>query len=532
MRQIQAPKENFLDKVIKFIDPVRARERLKARWQMTVVSAYTGASKSRRALTTWKTLELDADSAILSDLPTLRDRSADLLRNSPLALGAVNTACTNIIGTGLKIQARIDREVVKMSDDEVDKWESKVEREWRLWSESKDCDISRTLNFAGLQELAFRKVLEDGDVFSINTKVARKGNPYNLALQLVEAARVCNADNARDSLELAGGVERDSSGAPIAYHIMKQHPGSNLYGKPREWDKVPAFGNQTGMRNVLHLYRVLRPGQSRGVPYLAPVIETIKQLDKYTEAEVMAAVIQSMFTVFVKTEMGGMGLAPMTGDEGVDASQSASDKDFKLASGAIVSLRPGESIETANPTRPNSAFDVFMKAILQQVGVALEIPFEILVGHFSASYSASRAALLEAWRFFKGRRKWLADNFCQAVYENWLYEAVALGRISAPGYFGDPILKKAFSGALWIGDAPSQIDPLKEIDAAGKRIEIGISTMDEETTNLTGGDFETNYPRILKERRMMRDAGMWITAPEKANPQIIMPDGGPINENP
>ncbi len=172
-------------------------------------------------------------------------------------------------------------------------------------------------------------------------------------------------------------------------------------------------------------------------------------------------------------------------------------------------MRPNESIEIADPKRPNTAFDAFIKAVLEQVGVALEIPFEILIGHFSASYSASRAALLEAWRFFRGRRGWLARTYCQPVYENFLAEGVSLGRIHAPGFFSDPLLRSAYCGALWIGDAPSQIDPVKEVDAAEKRLELALSTLDEETTNLTGGDFETNYPRIKRERQMLKDIDMW-----------------------
>lgn len=506
---IQPPKENLVDQVIRYLAPVRAHQRLRARYMLAIVGGYAGASTSRRALSTWKPKELDADSAILGDLPNLRDRSNDLLRNSPLAVGAVNTACTNIVGTGLKLQARLDRDVVKISEEEANIWESKTEREWRLWSESQDCDVSRTLSFIYQQELAFRKTLEDGDSFILMPKIRRNGNPYTLALQIIEAARVCNADNGRDTPTLAGGVERDESGAPIQYHIMEQHPGAMLYGKMRSWTKIPAFGEKTGLRNVIHLYKVLRPGQSRGVPYLAPVIETLKQLDRYTEAELMAVVISSMFTIFIETEMGGTNLGPMIGDQAVNAAKNSSDEDLKLGSGAIVGLRPGEKIESADPSRPNTAFDPFVKAILQQIGVALEIPFEVLIGHFSASYSASRAALLEAWRFFKGRRKWLSDCFCQLVYENFLWEAVAIGRIAAPGFFKDPLLRKAYCGALWIGDAPSQIDPEKEVDAAEKRLELGITTLDEETTNLTGGDFETNYPRIKKEREMLKQIGMW-----------------------
>jgi len=518
--KIEIPAPNFIDRVIQYFDPITAHRRQAARTMMTIVGGYTGGSTSRRSLSTWKPRELDADSAILPDLPTLRDRSSDLLRNSPLALGAINTACTNVVGTGLKLQSRLDREVIKLSEEEANAWESKTEREWRLWSESQDSDASRTLPFIYQQDLIFRKVLEDGDSFILMPHIKRNGNPYTLALQVIEGARICNENNVRDTETLAGGVEKDKAGAPILYHILDQHPGAMLYAKFRTWTKVPAFGEKTGLRNVIHLYKILRPGQSRGVPYLAPVIEMIKQLGRYSEAEVMRSVVSALFTVFLTQESSTAGgLLPMIGDAEVTAAKSSSDTDIKMGNGAIVGLRPGEKPEFADPSAPNPQFDAFVKSILQQIGVALEIPFEILIGHFSASYSASRAALLEAWRFFRGRRKWLSDNFNQLVYENFLWEAVAIGRISAPGFFNDPLLRKAYCGALWIGDAPSQIDPQKEVDAAEKRLELGLSTRDEETTNLTGGDFETNYPRIKKELEMMREIGLW-PPPGKSESQV------------
>lgn len=521
MRKITPPTKNFIDRAIEFLAPVKAQQRFRARWMLAIAGGYTGASTSKRSLTTWKPKDLDADSAILPDLPTLRDRSQDLIRNSPLATGALNIACTNVIGTGLKLQARLDREVVKFADEKADEWELKTEREWRLWSESHDCDASRILNFFAIQDLAFRQTLENGDVFILLPKIKRIGSPYDLRLQLIEAGRISNKDNARDSATLAGGVERNTDGSPVAYHVLDQHPGNTLFAKVRTWTVILAFGEKTGLRNVIHLYRMLRPGQSRGVPYLAPVIDTLKQLDRYTDAEIMAAVIAGMFTVFIKTEMGGSLPATMIGDAGVDNAKASSDEDIKMGSGAIVGLKTGESIETANPSRPNTSFDPFVKSVLQQIGVALEIPFEILIGHFSASYSASRAALLEAWRFFRGRRKWISDNFCQLVYEIWLTEAVVSGRIAAPGFLNDPLMRKAYCGALWIGDAPSQIDPLKEVDAAEKRLKIGLSTLDEETTNLTGGDFETNYPRIKKERQMMKEIGMGGFGDSKPQPQTM-----------
>ncbi|MBE0568735.1 MAG: phage portal protein [Deltaproteobacteria bacterium] len=503
--------ENAVDRAIRFLSPARANDRARARMAAAVAGGYIGASTSRRQTMSWQAQKGDADAVVLSDLPTLRERSRDLMRNAPLAVGAVSTVITNVIGTGLRHKSRIDRDGLRLTEAHADAWEASVDREWLLWSESAECDMARTLRFKEIMELAFRQTLENGDVFALMPNLIRTGSPYGLKIQLVEGDRVCNANDARDAVGLAGGVARDKNGAPTAYHILNQHPGSSFYRtSERSWTVVPAFG-KTGRRNVIHLFKTLRPGQSRGVPYLAPVIEPLKQLDRYTEAEIMAAVVSGMFTVFVKSETGGTSLSPM--EPSAETGGSASDDDFKMASGAILNLAKGEEIQTANPMRPNAGFDPFVMSVLRQIGVALELPFEVLIKHFTASYSAARSALLEAWKFFRSRREWIAQNFCQAVYENWMDEAVALGRVKAPGYFADPLIRQAYLWADWIGPAPGQIDPLKEITAAEKRVALTVSTRLEETMALTGGDWEDNVRQAAKERRMLKEADLVEVAP-------------------
>jgi capsid protein len=93
----------------------------------------------------------------------------------------------------------------------------------------------------------------------------------------------------------------------------------------------------------------------------------------------------------------------------------------------------------------------FVMAIYRQVGVQLELPFEILIKHFQSSYSASRGAILEAWKFFRGRRTWLDTHFCTPVYEAVISEAVARGWLEAPGFFDDPFLRQAYLGVTLDG---------------------------------------------------------------------------------
>ncbi len=250
-----------------------------------------------------------------------------------------------------------------------------------------------------------------------------------------------------------------------------------------------------------------RPEQRRGVPALAPVIEAIKQLGRYTEAEIMAAVVTGMFTVFIKSEVSkndplqeGFDL-----DEQVDSHDSNS---YELGHGSIVGLDPGDEPVIANPLRPNTAFDGFVTAICRQIGAALEIPYELLIKNFTASYSASRGALLEAWKMFRMRRSWMATSFCQPIYEEWFAEAVARGRISAPGFFDDPLIRRAYTKAEWHGPSQGQLDPLKEVKAAKMRVDEEFSTREREAADMTGADFETLHVQRVREENLRKRDGL------------------------
>jgi capsid protein len=131
--------------------------------------------------------------------------------------------------------------------------------------------------------------------------------------------------------------------------------------------------------------------------------------------------------------------------------------------------------------------------------------------------------MLEAWKFFISRRAWLAANFNQPVYEVFLYEAILLGRLSAPGYFRYPEIRKAYSTAEWVGPAAGQIDPLKEVNAAEKRIASRLTTIAQETAAL-GGDWDKNYPQIRKEQQQLKDAGLIQNEPAPAPSQKVSPD--------
>ncbi len=490
-----AIKPTLFDKAIHYFDPIKGYQRQQARTMSAISGSYSGAKRGGGTFKNWFTSSNDANADTLPDLPLLRSRSRDLVRNHPIASGAINTVVTNVVGSGLALQSSIDYELLGMTEDEAAEWQAKTEREFKLFSESKNCDITRTQTFAGLQNLAFRSALENGDSLALTPMVPVVGSPYRTRIQLIESDRICNEKNKPDSGSLAGGIQIDQYGAPEFLHVLKSHPGS-VIAKGQKWDKVRFFGQKTGRTNVIQLFDRLRIGQLRGVPYLAPVIEPLKQLGRYTDAELMAAVVSGLFTVFVKSEAGSDSLL-----SGSDVSDKS--RDYELGQGSIIEGLPGDSIETIDAGRPNKEFSPFVDAILMQVGVALELPKEVLAKVFLSSYSAARAALLDAWKFFSKRRRVLAVNFCQPVYEAWLEEAVSIGRVHAPGFFTDPMIRKAYCGALWHGDGPGAIDPYKEANAIEKRLDIRLTNLAQEKAAYDGGDWEQTVRQRKKELRVI-----------------------------
>lgn len=499
----KAARGTLVDRYVSWRDPVKGLQRRNARVQMAVSGSYIGASRTRRPFRNWFVSGKSADADLLPELPTLRARSRDMVRNNPLAAGAINTVTTNVVGTGLRMQSSIALDILGMTEDQATDWQNQTEFEWRLLAESKDIDLRRRLNFAGLQELAFRNTLENGDGFAALPMVATPGQPYKTRVQLIEGDRVCNKASKQDSAALIAGVHLNTHGAATAYDILKAHPGA-LNKKANDWVTVQARGKRSQRLNIIHLYEVRRPDQTRGMPYLAPVIEPLKQLGRYTEAELTAAVVSGMFTVFIKTPEGR---GSMMGANEVEGSTDA-DRDYELGSGAVLEGLPGDEVQTIDPGRPNQAFDPFVQAILRQVGVALELPFEVLIKHYTSSYTAARAALLEAWKFYRKRRVWLASNFCQPVYETWLHEAVSTGRINAPGFLTDPRIRKAYCMATWHGDGMGVLDPGREATASETRMNIGITTLPEEIAAYDGGDWDAKHRVQTRVTRARREEGL------------------------
>jgi len=474
-----------------------------------------GASKTRRTFKGFKAQSGPVNEDIDWNNATLRQRGRMLYMSAPLATAAINTNRTKIVGTGLTIKSAINRKILKLSPKAAKEWQLKTEAEFNLWASKKEnCDATGVNNFSGLQQLALMGWLMSGDVLALFKHYDKTPvNPYTLRVHLIEADRIATptgrataspsyteGKNEKNGNKIFDGVEIDANGMIVAYHIRSTYPNQRTLDKT-EWVRVKAFGEKTGMPNILHIMDSERCDQYRGITYLAQVIEPLLQLKRYTESELMAALVQSFFTAWIVTKnaenadipINETGTGDIIGSPGEELENvSMSDNEYEMGPGTVFHLEDGEDIKFGNPNIPTTAFENFVKTVAQLVGAALEIPREVLMKEFSKSYSASRAALLETWEAINRRRGVLVSRFCQPTYEVWLTEAVATGRIKAPGFFNDPMIRSAWCAAKWIGPIQGQLDPIKEVKASIAAVDRGFKTHEQITREMSGGDWEAN----------------------------------------
>ncbi len=189
----------------------------------------------------------------------------------------------------------------------------------------------------------------------------------------------------------------------------------------------------------------------------------------------------------------------------------------------MLNLPLGAKLSGYNPNRPNTAFNGFMESVMRHMAAGLNMPYELVLKDFSkANYSSARAALLEAWRYFQTKRRWLRDQWLDPIHECWLEEAINEGRVEAPDYYQN---RYAYNRCRWIFSGRGWVDPVKEVVAVEKRLALCISTQQDECAE-QGKDFqEVQDQRIREFSEAMAKVGL-LNLPVELSYQLALKIAG------
>lgn len=493
--------------------------------------AYDAARSETQELVGWNPALSAAADEVLGGRDRVTARARDLVRNNSWAAGGLDKRVDAVVGADMWLSLKPMWRALGQTQEWAATWASDVEMKFKMWAEDPTftCDVERALTWGGMIRLAYSHWVVDAESLAVIYYLPVADRRYGTCFKIVDPDRLCNMNNAPDSVRLRGGVEMDRHGAAVAYHIQAQHPNAEIISMQdsQRWSRVPRF-TRMGRSNVVHAFRKDRAGQMRGISRLASALKRFKMLDRYDTAELNAAVLSAMIPMFIKSNAGssvGEALAPMGDEAATNMDNRAAfheESNITFNSTRIPVLYDGEEIDSVDTKRPSGNFPAFEAAVLRSVAPAFGLTYEQISSDWgNVNYSSARAALIEIWRGMMADRLLFTRQFVTPIFTTWLEEAILRGDVVLPA--GAPSFyeaRAAYTACEWIGPGRGWVDPVKEADAAVTRMAAGLSTLEAEAAE-QGND----YRDILDARARIRSETIAAGLPDPE--MAAMPPKGP-----
>lgn len=463
---------------------------------------------------------LSANAAISTEVRrVLRSRARYEVANNSYAKGIVLTLANYVVGTGPRLQMLTDDPAAnRLIEKEFSRWAKAVGLAQKL----------RTMRIAQC---------ESGECFGLLATNPRVDTPVQLDLRLIEADQVADPgfrlqavgrrvrfpSDARDGLpsslqspaySLVDGVIFDEFGNPIAYTILRRHPGdlTNFRISGGDYDVMP-------VEAVIHLYRAERPGQSRGIPEITPALPLFAQLRRYTLA------------VLGSAEQAALPSGVIYTDAAADAESVAVEPmdTVELDRGTWLTMPFGWKIGQVKAEQPTTVYGDFKHEVINEIARCLNMPFNIAAGNSSGyNYASGR---LDHQAFFKAIRidqAHLADVVLDRILKAWIDEAVLIESYLPQSV---RVLDAEFTHQ-WFWDGLEHVDPQKEANAQATRLQSHTTTLAAEYAK-AGLDWESELRQRAREVALMRELGLSEAArsPEPGMEEEVTEDEGDVTED-
>lgn len=474
---------NLLERTIRTIAPRAALARERARMALELVErarSYDAASLGRRT-GGWRAPDNSPVTAIRGSLSRLRARSRELGRNSAWAGKAVRVIASNVLGG----QGLLPEPVT-----EIDAERREILEAWSEWANCTDCDASGLVDFAGLQRLVMRSIVEAGEVL-VRRRPRRAADGLAVPLQI----QVLEPDHLDDQLDtfqtgenqIVQGVEFDAIGRRLAYHLHRTHPGDALFAN---WERVRVPAD-----SVAHVFRVERPGQVRGVPWGSPALLRLRAWDSAMDSELERLVIASSFVGFVHDLNGGDVMNSPLGEvvKGEGAQDPAVGSRQQFEPGTFQNLPNGKTISFGKP-EPFEDLPGYGKLSLREIASAYGVPYEDLAGDLEGvNFSSGRMGRIT---FQREVATWQQDlmvvGFLERVWDWWSTAAFLSGRI------------RKVLPVEWQLPGREFLDPMQETQALTSSVQSGFQSLSGALKSL-GRNPETVMRQLARDKELAQE---------------------------
>lgn len=465
--------------------------------KVTTRQAFAGAVTSRLNDFVFSSIQ-SANQETRFEASVLRGRARELARNNPNAKRFLRLLEQNVVGPkGIRLESQVLLKTGKNAGMPDVVANDAIEGAWRDWGRKGNCDVTRRHTWTSFCQLVVATIARDGEAFV--RMIDGFPNAYGFAVQLLDA------DQVDPTFTVAGGpgqnrveqgVELDQWGGAVAFHVWSQHPADGTQ-KVRE---------RLAAKDILHLYRVEREGQARGITWFAPVTIAMRMLDGYSEAELVAARTAAAKMGFVIQSEDAEGPDP-------DAPADSGTQTMEAAPGVIDRLAHGETFQNWDPTHPAGNFEPFVLAQQRLLAMGLNVSHMSLTGDLrQANYSSARVGLLDerdGWRILQ---TFLVDGLCEPVYRRWLRIAALSTRLTLPSYD----LTK-YEDVAWRPRGWDWVDPAKDLAANADAVAQGFKSRTEICAE-SGREHADVLLEIARENAEAAAAGLTLQVGSSAAP--------------
>lgn len=454
----------------------------------------------------------------------------DFMQNSGWIAGAADQIIADMIGVELKLNPVPDLSRLGYNDADRNKWCRLVEKEWRRWSWTpRECDAEGKATVQEMLDGGIRYYLAGGEAIAVLDYMTpamrrRYGAVSGVKARLVSPHRLSRYTSAPERWEQ--GIHHDANGRPDAYRFRVDRNG---------WAEDLDLSVMAGaIQRIIHVMdRGATPNSPRGISPMSPAFKVIAQSDQLADATLTTALLQTAFAATITSpEPSDVAFQALTRLEELDqdeAFEGAKDlaadlmavwqqrieslKSKRLSIGGDASqvnhLGPGEKLELHTTHAGGPSYADFQRNLLREVARCMGVTVESLtMDHSAASYSSTRMAVASVWPTVTRRRERIAAPLAQGIYEAWLDEAIAEGRVPFKGgYAAFAANRDRVIDAEWRGPARPSADPYKDAMAEKVRLETGTMTLQEAWAE-RGQDWEEGLAQIAEEHRRFDKMGV------------------------
>jgi lambda family phage portal protein len=471
---------------------------------------YEAASQGQR-LANWQARAPGPNIALQRAALALAARQRQQSANNAKAFVASEQYVTQVVGANPRLEWKAPNEGEQDAIQE-------------LWEESQhEIEVTEQLGFGGMLALVTQTMFDSGSVLIRNLRQrSNSGLIVPMHVQLTEPDHLDRdlTVNPRTGNKVFGGVEV-ARGKRVSFHVRPNHPGEADPG-PNRPIEVPA-------RDMIHAFKVLRPGQLHGQPALTAALIRLREQDVMLDADLIRRQMAAEVVSVIRNASGTANPEDVWGDNRSEllASRRSYYDDSMPTNGRHIVLEPGDDFHLI--AGPDSASFAEATAFYdREVAAVAGITYEQLTGDMrNVNYSSARVRLIDVRRAFEMFQvNVLSHQVCRRIARWWLDAAVATGRLTLSQYATAPhkYLPKAVFQAF------EHVDPLKDTMADQLEVLAGFASLSSKRAERGSNDKELtkqidrdNKNADAIGARFTSDA-RWKHAQEMGNTQFASDD--------